>query len=63
MFVILQLGPSMMTTILILIGVLLGCTFIGCGIILLFIVKKLRDHSKSPKTMSHTLHGHHYVRK
>ena len=48
-----------MTTILILIGVLQGCAFIGCGIILLVLVKKLRDMSKTPKIMSPTLQGHH----
>ena len=49
----------MMTTVLILIGVLQGCTFIGYGIILLVLVKKLSDMSKSTKIMSPTLHGHH----
>ena len=41
-----QLVPSIMTTVLILIGVLQGCIFIGNGgggIILLVLVKKLRD--------------------
>ena len=58
MFITLQLGPSIMTTILILIGVMQGCTFIGSGIILLVLVKKLRDNSKSPKIMSSILQGH-----
>jgi hypothetical protein len=47
MLIILELGPSIVTNILILIGVLQGCTFIGGGIILLVLVKKLRDNSKS----------------
>ena len=49
-FIIHQLGPSIMTTVLILIGVLQGCTFNGGGgVILLVLVKILREKSKSPK--------------
>jgi hypothetical protein len=36
-----------MTTFLILIGALQGCTFIGCGIVLLVLVKKLTDNLKT----------------
>jgi len=49
----------MMTKILILIGVLQGCTFIVGGVILLVLVKKMRDQTKSPKIMSSTLQGCH----
>ena len=46
-------------TILILIGVLQGCKFIGCGIILLVLVLKLGGKSKFPEIMSTPLQGHH----
>jgi len=40
-------SPSLMTTILIVIGVLSGCVLIAGGIILVVLVKKLRDSSNS----------------
>jgi hypothetical protein len=59
MLIIGQLGPSIVTTTLILIGVLQGCTFIGGGIILLIIAKNVMDKSKFPNIMSPTRQGHH----
>ena len=54
MFFIPELGPSIMTTILIVIGELQGCNFIACSINFLVLVNKLRDNSKSLKIMSPT---------
>jgi len=48
-----------MAAILMLIGVLQGYTVIGFGIILLVLVKKLRDKPQSTKIMSPNLQGHH----
>ena len=56
-FILLQLSLSIMTKILILIVVPQGCTFIGGGVILLALLKKLRDNPKSLKMMSPTSRG------
>jgi len=44
MFIMVNVGSSIMTIILILIGVLQDCAFIVWGIIWFVLIKKLRDN-------------------
>jgi hypothetical protein len=55
-------SPYLMTTILIVVGVLSGCILIAGAIVLVVLVKKLRDSSNAPQNSNVYAPGSSYLR-